>query len=222
MFKHERFLLCLIAVAISAGCGTPATSGPTLAPPSALPTRVPIQLTGSTPQPTAVAAQPTIPPTTAPVVTRAAANPSPTLIPVSPTRSFATATPKVVATATQAAAAGGAGGDPVKGQALFANGFGDPAVPACSTCHTVDTEEIKVGPSQKGVATHAIPHAQATGQDLPTYFHTSIVSPNAFLVPNQEGHTFAVGGTSLMFQDYAKHLTDQQINDLIAYLLTLK
>jgi cytochrome c551/c552 len=222
MFKHVRFVLCVILVALLGACGTPASPGPTRAPTIVLPTRVPLQPSPNAQnsaqnnvQPTAVAAQPTAAPTT--IATRPPA--SPTLIPASPTRSFATATPKVVATATQPPAAAG---DATRGEALFKNGIGDPAVPTCLSCHVVDTDEIKVGPSQKGVATHGIPHAQAQGQDLAIYFHTSIVNPNAFLVPNPEGHVFSINGTSIMYQDYAKHLTEQQINDLVAYLLTLK
>jgi nitric oxide reductase subunit C len=113
-------------------------------------------------------------------------------------------------------------GDPAKGEALFKNGTGDPAVPACSTCHNVDTADVKVGPSLQGVATHGGMHAQQKGQDVPTYLRTSILNPNDYLVPNAEGHVFSVNGVSLMFQDYAKHLTPEQVNDLVAYLLTLK
>ncbi len=215
MFKHERLVLCLITVALLAGCGTPATPGPTLAPTLALPTRVPLQVISNV----QTTAQPTVPPTAAPVVTRAAANPSPTLIPASPTRSFATATSKTAAASAQAAPSGAAG-DPAKGQAIFTNGTGDPSVPTCTTCHNVDTDDVKVGPSLKGVASRAGTRVQ--GQDAAAYLYTSIINPNAFLVPNPEGHVFSVNGVSLMFQDYAKHLSDQQINDLVAYLLTLK
>jgi mono/diheme cytochrome c family protein len=213
MFKHERLVLCMIFMTLLAACGTPAVPGPTLAPTQALPTRVPIQVTGrpqNESEPTVVGAQPTSAPTLAPV-TPAAANPSPTIIPATPTRSFATAT-RVARPA----------GDPAKGQVLFNNSIGDPLVPICNTCHLVDSEEVKVGPSLKGVAGHGDEHAHAQGQDLATYLRTSIVNPNAYLVPNQDPHLFSVNGVSLMYQDYAKHLSEEQINDLVAYLMTLK
>ncbi len=46
------------------------------------------------------------------------------------------------------------------------------------------------------------------------YIHQSIVDPNAYVV---EG--FAEG---LMYQNYAQDLTEQEINDLVAFTLTLK
>src|SRR5258706_16372593 len=139
------------------------------------------------------------------------------------------ATATQVPAASPAAAAGmqtappaSGGGNADNGKAMFTNGFGDPAVLACSTCHNVDSPDVKVGPSLMGLMGHAGMHAQEQGQDIPTYLHTSIVNPNAFLVPNDGAHVFSAGGTSLMYQDYAKHLSDQQINDLVAYLQTLK
>ncbi len=221
MFKHERLVLYLVVVALLAACGTPAAPGPTLAPTLVLPTRVPIEVTGNAEnasQPTAIAAQPSAAPTRAPV-TPAAANPTP--IPASPTRSFATATPRVIATASHAEAAAPAG-DPAKGQALFNNGTGDPAVPICNTCHLVDSPDVKVGPSLQEVAGHGAEHAHEQGEDIATYLRTSIVNPNAYLVPNQGASVFSVNGVSLMYQEYAKHLSEQQINDLVAYLMTLK
>lgn len=79
-----------------------------------------------------------------------------------------------------------------------------------------------MGPSLKTAAMHAGMHAQEKGQDVAAYLRTSIVNPNDYLVLNAEGRVFSVNGTSLMFQDYAKYLTPDQINDLVAYLLTLK
>jgi hypothetical protein len=35
-------------------------------------------------------------------------------------------------------------------------------------------------------------------------------------------HVFGVNGVSLMYQNYGKDLTEQEVIDLIAYLLTLK
>jgi cytochrome c553 len=222
MFKPERVLLCVVLAGLLAACGTPATQAPTFVATQALPTRVPVieatqrggaaGVTG----PTAVSVPPTVPPTVLPTKPPATA----TRIPASPTSLPATATMNMPGMATQAAQA--VSGDATKGEALFKNGTGDPAVPACSTCHNVDTADVKVGPSLQGVATHGGMHAHDKGEDITTYLRTSILNPNDYLVPNVEGHIFSVNGVSLMFQDYAKHLTPEQVNDLVAYLLTLK
>ncbi len=46
------------------------------------------------------------------------------------------------------------------------------------------------------------------------YLHQSIVDPNAFVVPG-----FPKGQ---MIQNFGKILTEEEINDLVAFLLTLK
>jgi len=46
------------------------------------------------------------------------------------------------------------------------------------------------------------------------YLKESIITPNAHVT---EGFTAGV-----MYQNYGKDLTEQEINDLVAYLLTLK
>jgi len=71
---------------------------------------------------------------------------------------------------------------------------------------------VIVGPSQAGLATRAA--TRVAGMSAADYIHQSIVEPNAHIV---EG--FAEG---LMYQNYATDLTEDQINDLVAYTLTLE
>ena len=52
------------------------------------------------------------------------------------------------------------------------------------------------------------------GQDAAAYLRESILNPDAVLVDNyQEG---------IMYRGYRDSLTDRQLDDLAAYLLTLK
>ena len=207
MLTRSRLALLGVVMLVLTACGSPA-SIVTLPPTPVIPSRVPLigSTSATTGNATTVAAQPTatltqVPPTQAP--TEPAATPT--------RRSFATATPNVTAVP----------GDAAAGEALFANGIGDAAIPTCASCHNVvDDGTVKTGPLMAGIASRA--GTRVKGQDAYTYIHTSIINPNAFLVPNQGNQVFAAAGTSLMFQDYAKALTPQQIDDLVAYLLTLK
>lgn len=220
MVRSVRIASFGFVLTLLAACGTPATPAAPLPPTSVLPTRVAIQSTTQNGTPAlAVAAAPTsVPPTAVSTLARPSASPTITLIPPTSTRLIATAT--TPSTATQAAAAA-PGGDVAKGQVLFAKGVeGQPAIPACSSCHYVDNDQILVGPSQKGIASRAA--SRVPGQDAATYIRTSIINPNAYIVPNEGGHIYAAGGQSLMYQNYAKDLTPQQINDIVAYMLTLK
>ncbi len=113
------------------------------------------------------------------------------------------------------------GSDAERGKALFVKGIGNPAVPVCTNCHYDDKDEVKVGPALVDVATHGIMHAQEHGQDLATFLRTSIVNPNADIMEDPS-HVFATNGVSLMYQNYGKDLNEQQIADLVAYLMTLK
>lgn len=110
-------------------------------------------------------------------------------------------------------ASGGTGGSTATGNA--ANGeklFAQAAInekPGCKTCHSLDGSPL-VGPTLQGVGARA--GTRVEGQSAEQYLHTSIVEPNAHVVEN-----FAQG----VMPTYSD-LTEQQVNDLVAYLLTLK
>ncbi len=124
-----------------------------------------------------------------------------------PTVSVATATTAAAAVAgTQAASASGGQGNPKHGQQIFTG------VGTCTTCHDVAQGIQIVGPSLKGVATRA--GTRKPGMSASDYLHESIMKPNAFVVPN-----FVAG---IMPQNFAQTLSAKDIDDVVAYLLTLK
>ena len=84
--------------------------------------------------------------------------------------------------------------------------------PGCITCHSLEPDVVIVGPSQVGVATRA--QTRVPGQSAEEYIRASITDPHVFVV---EG--FVEG---MMYQNYGTDLTDREINDLVAYALTLE
>ncbi|OQA45197.1 MAG: Cytochrome c2 precursor [Chloroflexi bacterium ADurb.Bin325] len=103
---------------------------------------------------------------------------------------------------------GGAAGNASAGETLFKQALVGQN-PGCATCHSVDGSQL-VGPSLKGVAERAASRVQ--GESAAEYLHQSLVEPNAYVV---EG--FSEG----IMPSY-KGLSEAQLNDLVAYLLTLK
>jgi cytochrome c oxidase subunit II len=98
-------------------------------------------------------------------------------------------------------------GNAERGAALFTEAVG--GAPACSTCHTIDGS-VLVGPTLQDYSEQAQEHAgDAT---IEAYTHASIVQPGDYLVS---------GFSNVMFSQYGRFLSEQQIADLIAYLLTL-
>lgn len=97
-------------------------------------------------------------------------------------------------------------GDATNGATLFTESIN--GVPACSTCHTLDGSVV-VGPSMQGYATIA-----ATRTDLSAEAYTlqSITQPAVHIVE---------GFPNAMFGQYGQKLSQQQLADLIAYLMTL-
>jgi mono/diheme cytochrome c family protein len=98
-------------------------------------------------------------------------------------------------------------GDAERGAALFTQNIG--GQPACSTCHALDSIRL-VGPGMAGIAIRAT--ERVAGQTAVEYLHTSIVNPGAYVVE---------GFPNVMPATFAQVLSEQQINDLVAYLLTL-
>ncbi|HNB51985.1 MAG TPA: cytochrome c, partial [Anaerolineales bacterium] len=102
-------------------------------------------------------------------------------------------------------------GDAKAGEALF-----NEAVivdqPGCNTCHSLTPDTVVVGPSLAGVATRA--ETRVDGVSAEDYIRQSILEPDAYVV---EG--FQPG---VMVQVWAEKLTPEQVDNVVAYLLTLK
>ncbi|KAB2856853.1 MAG: cytochrome c [Anaerolineae bacterium] len=81
----------------------------------------------------------------------------------------------------------------------------------CATCHAIKGDRVVVGPSLEGIATRAATRIE--GLSAEDYIRESILYPNDFTVPN-----FAEG---MMQQNFASQLTSDDVNYLVAYLMTL-
>lgn len=81
----------------------------------------------------------------------------------------------------------------------------------CAACHLLTENDIKVGPSLHGIAETA--GSRVPGQDVETYLYTSVLKPDAYLVEGFE---------NVMPQGLAKSLTSEELDAVVAYLLTLK
>jgi nitric oxide reductase subunit C len=113
----------------------------------------------------------------------------------------------------------GAASDPrARGESLFHT-----ASPACNACHSLQPGVQLAGPSMAGMASRAAQTIQDPGYtgsatDAEGYIRESIVNPSAHVVP---GAMFSAGGVSFM-PDYAGILSEEQVEDLVAYLATLR
>ncbi len=96
--------------------------------------------------------------------------------------------------------------------------------PGCFACHSVSAGVNLVGPTLADIAATArlriaSPNYHGTAKDATEYIRESIVNPNAFLV---EGPKFSSAGHSFMPTAFDPALTARQIDDIVAYLMTLK
>jgi cytochrome c2 len=128
------------------------------------------------------------------------ATPEPTLAP----------SPEPTAAPSVAGMPEGVTGDPVNGEILFKKMI--PQVNfACSTCHHVDRADRLIGPGLVNIVADAAEYAP--DQTAYEYLHAAIVDPSAFVVPDYPDN--------LMPKTYAEVFTEQEVNDLVAYMLTL-
>ncbi len=117
-------------------------------------------------------------------------------------------------------AACGPSGDAASGEQLYNQlTLGRTDAPGCTTCHSTAADEVRVGPSHAGLASRAeqrinSPDYTGSATSAEEYLRESILEPNAYVVPG-----FA---PDVMFQRYHAALTPGQIDDLVAYLLTLE
>jgi mono/diheme cytochrome c family protein len=115
---------------------------------------------------------------------------------------FGTPTPRADATATPTPPTG----DAARGEQLF-HGEAN-----CVVCHSVADAEIIVGPSLHHIAARA--DVRVAGMDGATYLYNAIINPDG-VIPS-------MGKAGIMPRTYAQTFEPQQINDMVAYLLTLK
>lgn len=106
-----------------------------------------------------------------------------------------------------------------KGESLFRS-----VSPACNSCHSTTEGVTMAGPSLAGIATKAqsmvdSPDYEGEATTAEEYIRESIVAPSADLVP---GDMYSSGGTSFMPTSYADNLSEEEIDQLTAYLGTLK
>lgn len=110
-------------------------------------------------------------------------------------------------------------GNASRGQALFQQPLiGAGTAPGCANCHSLAANVRLVGPSLVGVAQRAQTviaqtSYQGEAQDGAAYLRESILDPEVYLVDG-----FA---TDAMYATYANELSPQEVEDLVAFLLTL-
>jgi nitric oxide reductase subunit C len=79
----------------------------------------------------------------------------------------------------------------------------------CGTCHSLEPDVVLVGPSLAGVASRA--ETRVDGQSAEEYLRNSILHPSEYVVE---------GFNDVMQKNFGDVLTADQINDLVAFLLT--
>jgi cytochrome c2 len=148
-----------------------------------------------------------------------AGNARPTVTPASSSAAQATAeaTPEATAviltpeSATSESTEAALVGDPARGQDIFEHGLN--GAPACVNCHNrANSGKVgfAIGPGLKTISERAA--VRVEGLTAPEYIEQSIRTPSAFVVP---------GFQNIMYNKFAHDYSDQDIADLVAYLLTL-
>lgn len=99
------------------------------------------------------------------------------------------------------------------GQELFNTTYDTMIGPfACSTCHLPDSESMLIGPGLWNISVRGAERVE--GESAAQYIYNSIINPGAYVV---EGYADGV-----MPANYHDILSDNEIYDIIAYLMTLR
>lgn len=81
----------------------------------------------------------------------------------------------------------------------------------CAQCHVLVPDTVVIGPSLAGIATRA--GSRLEGYDAQAYIEFSILSPQEYIVE---------GFPDTMPTNFAKELTSEEFDALVAFLMTLK
>lgn len=105
------------------------------------------------------------------------------------------------------------------GESLFRS-----VTPACVACHSVADGVHMAGPSLGGIATRAKERVasaeyKGTAKDAAAYIRDSIENPSAYVVP---GAMYSANGQSFMPPTYGADLKPEQLEQLVAYLMSLE
>lgn len=203
--------LPIVLACLLAACGTIAT--PEWAA-EVQETQVALAATAAYETSIAPTATPTEPPTATPLLPTATPLPpteTPTNTPEPPTSTF---TPTPIP--TRPPAGDTVNGNAANGDKLFHElrtevGF------ACATCHNPASTQRLIGPGLQGIRERAA--NRVAGQSAVEYIRNSILHPNDFIAPAEDGGPDYPA--NLMPQTYAQLWSEQQLNDIIAYLLSL-
>ena len=97
-------------------------------------------------------------------------------------------------------------GNAENGELLYSENIN--GAPNCATCHSLEDQRL-VGPSLGDYG--AVADSRIEGQSAEEYTYNAIVRPASHLVD---------GYSNLMYSEYGTKLAEQDIADLIAFLLT--
>ncbi len=105
-----------------------------------------------------------------------------------------------------------------KGQHVFRT-----ATPACNACHSTAPGADMAGPTMAGLSARAAaiiasPEYAGTATDVEGYILESVIAPSAHIIP---GTMYSANGTSFMPATYGSSLTEEQLEQLVAYLASL-
>jgi nitric oxide reductase subunit C len=98
------------------------------------------------------------------------------------------------------------------------------ATPACNACHSIAPGVNMAGPSLAGLSERAArilagSDYKGKAKDVEAYIKEAIVDPSAHLVP---GAMYSANGTSFMPNTYGDSLKPEQLDQLTAYLASLR
>ncbi len=216
MQRFTRILspvLLIAAVFLTAACGTVATPEWAADVQSTLVAQVSTDEYLTAIAPTLTPTLTAVPPT----ATHTPEPPTATLVPPTETPVPATATPLPTTEAPVVAAA--PAGDAAAGQVVFNTTYTTASGAwACMLCHSPAPEQLRlIGPGLWNISVRA--ETRVAGQSAYDYLHAAIVAPNDYIVPEDAGGPYPPG---LMPQNYAEVLTPADLENVIAYLYTLK